>query len=123
MNTRDFWVEALQTFLFAAIFFVTGPSLAAFLFRKTHCRAAALLISIGTISAALGLILLGLRALNDHRDGMTPYNSAALVCQLGGAAIMAGGLLFTNIYTKKLISSRALDPSLRSSPLGLRYRR
>ena len=115
--------EVLENFVFAMLFLSLGPSLGGFLFRKTRCKAAALLVSFGTISAAIGLMVLGAKPIFDPSDGITNFNASALVFQLAGAMIMCGALAFTNEYTKKLISSRALDPSLRSSPLGLRYRR
>lgn len=126
MGPHDYWVGAVKDFVFAALFLALGPSLASFLYRKTRCRAAALLVAIGSLATAVGLSLLGAGTLQVAKwdvDGSPPYAMLALVCQVGGALMMAGGLLFVNEYTGKLIAAGALDPSLRSSPLGLRSRR
>ena len=118
--------EGIQDFIFALVFVIAAPPLARFLYQKTRCQAAAMLVGIGMISAAVGLTFLGISAwqyLKDNSDYASPFASAAMVCQLGGATIMAGSLIFTHEFAKKLRSSGALDPSLRSSPLGLRSRR
>src|SRR5262245_56302257 len=119
MGEHAYWVEAVEDFIFAALFFLTAIPLARFLYRHTRCLAAAKLVSIGMFAATVGLTLLGISAweimLSDP-DTSSPYASAAFFFQIGGACIMGGALIFTNMYAKKLISSGALDPSLKSSP-------
>ena len=118
-------VEAIENVVFAALFLIAAPSLSGFLYRHTRCRAAAILVSVGMSAAAIGLVLLGLadrQYLLENPDGYPPYANAALTCQLAGAFILGGSLLFTAEYSRKLRESGARDPSLRSTPLGFRYR-
>ena len=122
---HQFWVEAIQNFIFAALFVVAGPSLARFLYRHTRCTAASMLVGIGMIGAAAGLGLLGMadcQYLQWNPDGSEPYATAAFVCQIGGAFIMAGALVFTSLYKKKLIDEKAVDPKLKRNALGLSTR-
>ena len=126
MGPGAIFTEALQDFTFAFIFVVAAPPLARFLYVRTHCQAAAMLVGIGMTSAAVGLIFLGIAAwpyIQDYGQPNSPFATAALVCQLGGATIMTGSLVFTRTYAKKLIRAGALDPSLRANRLGLRSRR
>ncbi len=126
MGAHAYWLEAIEDFIFAALFFLTAIPLARFLYRHTRCLAAAKLVSIGMFTATVGLTLLGMSAwkiMQFDPESSSPYANAAFIFQIGGACIMGGALVFTNIYAKKLIASGALDPSLRSSPLGLRSRR
>ena len=125
MGPRGLYTEGMQDFIFALLFVVTGPALARFLFRKTRCHAAAMLVGIGMISAATGLTFLGIAAwqyVQENSAPYTPFAMAALVCQMGGAAIMTGALVFTHEYAKKLHSAGAVDPTLISTSIGIRSR-
>jgi len=125
MGPHQIQVEAIENFLFAALFVIAGPSLARFLYRHTRCMAASMLVGIGMIGAAAGLGLLGIadcQLLQSNLDGSTPYESAAFICQIGGAFVMAAALVFTSIYRRKLTDEKAVDPSLKRSALGLTTR-